>query len=227
MMTESTNIAATETDSGDTGDDGAGDAGDEALNVAAGGDDAKGKDGKPAEKPAAKVPDATKAELEIKLPEGVKADEAALGRFKALAKESGLDSPKAQKLYDFYLETQREAAKALDAEISQTQKDWAKQLRADPEIGGPALKANFQVAVKAVEKFATPELKAYLQESGLGGHPEIVRLFNRIGKAISEDSIAGGSGEGKGADPATSQDAFLRSFFTHPTSQEALFGKKE
>ena len=37
--------------------------------------------------------------------------------------------------------------------------------------------------------FATPELKKALNETGFGNHPELVRLFVKIGKSLSEDSF--------------------------------------
>ena len=44
--------------------------------------------------------------------------------------------------------------------------------------------------------FATPALKAALNETGFGNHPELVRLFVKIGKSLSEDSFTTkGAGE--------------------------------
>ena len=63
----------------------------------------------------------------------------------------------------------------------------------DKEFGGPALAENLSVAKKALDAFGTAELRTLLNESGLGNHPEIVRLFFRAGKAISEDRVVTGS----------------------------------
>ena len=46
---------------------------------------------------------------------------------------------------------------------------------------------------------STPELVAALDSTGLGNHPELVRMCVRIGKAMREDTFHTGSGT-KGSD---------------------------
>lgn len=151
------------------------------------------------------------ADVEIKLPDGMKADEGFLGDFKAAAKEAGLDSPKAQKVFEAVVKAQSAANERAHAEFEKQKADWQAARLADKEYGGKEYKANFQQAAKALEKFGSPELKTLLVESGFGGHPEVVRAFVRIGKAIAEDSIAGASGGASTA--AHDKDAFARDLF--------------
>lgn len=47
-----------------------------------------------------------------------------------------------------------------------------------------------------MDKFGSPELKQYLNETGLGNHPELVRIFANIGKAMSEDGLVTGNSGG-------------------------------
>jgi hypothetical protein len=48
-----------------------------------------------------------------------------------------------------------------------------------------------------MQQFGTPELKAALEQTGMGNHPELVRLFAKVGKAMGEDSlVAGGKSSG-------------------------------
>jgi hypothetical protein len=49
---------------------------------------------------------------------------------------------------------------------------------------------------RALEKFASPEAIKFLRDSGLNSHPELARIFVRIGKAMGEDRIATGNGAG-------------------------------
>mgnify|MGYP000700477353 CR=1 FL=1 len=59
------------------------------------------------------------------------------------------------------------------------------------------------VAKKALDTFGTPEFRTLLNESGLGNHPEMIRMMFRAGKAISEDKfVPAGSGSPKGAKDA-------------------------
>ena len=58
---------------------------------------------------------------------------------------------------------------------------------------------------KAIETFGTPELRSLLDSTGMGNHPEVVRLALKIGKAISEDTIVRGRNTPSGGakDPAS------------------------
>ena len=47
----------------------------------------------------------------------------------------------------------------------------------------------------ALDQFGTPELREALDQTGMGSHPEVIRVFSRIGAAISEGKvITGGIG---------------------------------
>lgn len=124
--------------------------------------------------------------VELKPPEGWQ-DEKALIEFKKAAEESGLDSPKAQRFFDLFAAREKAEADALAA----AQSEWLQAAKADKEIGGASFDANSLLAKKAMVKFGGESLQTWLQETGLGNHPELIRAFVRIGKAMAEDSIAG------------------------------------
>ena len=70
---------------------------------------------------------------------------------------------------------------------------WAETVNADKEgLGSTESIGNAQ---KALDQFGSPELKSYLVETGLGNHPELVRVFSKIGKSMSEDGFVSGSSE--------------------------------
>ena len=71
---------------------------------------------------------------------------------------------------------------------------WIKASQEDKEFGGSGFKANLGVAAKAYKEFATPELRQLLDQSGLGNHPEMIRLFYRIGQKVSQDTGVTGAG---------------------------------
>lgn len=75
-------------------------------------------------------------------------------------------------------------------------------VRADKEIGGDKLTANIGMAQKALDQFGTPELRTYLEQTGLGNHPDLVRCFMKIGKSMGEDSMvmAGNGGQRSAAE---------------------------
>ena len=55
------------------------------------------------------------------------------------------------------------------------------------------------------DKFGTPALRAFLNETGVGNHKELVNFMIKIGNSISEDAIAdGGQPATQGARDLTS-----------------------
>lgn len=127
---------------------------------------------------------------EFKAPEGKAFDEAVLTQFSEVAKELNLPQDAAQKILDKVAP----AIQARQAEAIQAARtEWANTARIDKEFGGDKLPENLAVAKKALDTFGTPELRALLNESGLGNHPEVIRLMYRAGKAISEDGFVPGS----------------------------------
>lgn len=145
-----------------------------------------------------KPDDGAPADIELTLPEGVEADPELLDGFRALAKESGLKGESAQKVVDLYVQAQQRAEQKAQAAWEQRQQEWLENLKADKDIGGAKWEENKAIARRAMARFSTPELDQFLDASGFGNHPEMVKLAIRLGKAISEDSIAGTSASGSG-----------------------------
>lgn len=155
--------------------------------------------------PEANKDDQAKAPAEytdFAMPEGMQVDAAMLGQFKPIAQELGLSQEQAQKFVSLYAEKMKgDAAAGVKAWADQMQA-WGDTARVDKEFGGAQFDANLGLAKQALDKFGTPELSTYLNEFGAGNHPEVIRLFYRIGKAISDDAFHQGSGAGKPTDPA-------------------------
>lgn len=125
--------------------------------------------------------------------EGQEFDPAVIAQFSEVAKELNLPQEAAQKVLDKMAPAL--AARQQDA-IAAARADWVAQTKADTEIGGPELAQKIALANTTFEKFGTPELRALLDQSGLGDHPEMLRWAHRVGKAISEDGfVAGRSGK--------------------------------
>lgn len=140
---------------------------------------------------------------EFKAPEGRQFDPDVINNFKEVAKELNLSQDAAQKMLDkmgpVVAERQLQQVEALRSQ-------WAEQSTADKEFGGDKLNENLDVARKALDSFGTPELKSLLNESGLGNHPEFIRLLYRAGKAISEDNFVGGAPTASKGKPTSNAD---------------------
>ncbi len=120
--------------------------------------------------------------------EGVKVDAEAVETFKTLAKEHNLSQADAQKFADLGGKLSQQWETKLQDSMKAARTEWVNQAKTDKEFGGDKLNENLAVAKKGLDTFGTPELRQLLNESGFGDHPEVIRVFHRIGKAISEDS---------------------------------------
>jgi hypothetical protein len=147
----------------------------------------------PDAKPASKAPE----KYEFKAPEGLELNEALTAEFEPVLRGLDLTQEQADQLLAF---APKLIEPAVDAAITQTLdslgyagcKDWAAQVQADKELGGEKLAQTMGVVNKALNTFATPGLQKLLKTTVLGNHPELVRLFHRIGKEISADGYVPG-----------------------------------
>lgn len=76
----------------------------------------------------------------------------------------------------------------LQAAIVNQRNTWANQVKADNELGGQNF-ANTKLNIgRVMQQFGTPELKNFLNESGLGYNPDFVRFMNKVGTLIGNDT---------------------------------------
>lgn len=85
-----------------------------------------------------------------------------------------------------------ERSSADEKTFNETVEAWRKQTESDPMIGGKDYERNLSLAKTAVSKLATEGFVKLLNDYGYGNHPEVVKTFMRIGKAISNDQMVHG-----------------------------------
>ncbi len=131
------------------------------------------------------IPPESADKYEITVPDGKQVNQEFLSGFKAWAHEAGLSQKQAAALAEKYLafEDAQLAAysKAAEAQVNAVKIEW-----------GDKFDANVAIAHKAVEQFCTAEDKRYLDESGLGNNPTLVRMFYKIGLAMNDDTMGQG-----------------------------------
>ncbi len=127
------------------------------------------------------------------LPEGLTVDKERMGDFKTLAKELGLSQDAAQKLVDFQGTRMKDMLDAPYKLWTETQKQWQADITADPDIGGAKLQTNLSLAAKVIDAFGGDKLRQALDVTGAGNHPDVVRTFINMGKALAEGSFASGN----------------------------------
>lgn len=180
-------------------------------------------DGKPAEGAAAPkpgeaakpgdTPQGAPEKYELAAPEGMTLEPETTAQFETVARELNLTNDQANKLVPLAAElVKRNVATQQAAQVAQVQK-WLDESKADSEFGGDKFDTNVATVRSAVARFATPQLKELMDQTGLGNHPEVVRLFYRIGNAIAEDKFVA-------AAPATPKKSAASVLFDHPTSHQ-------
>lgn len=138
---------------------------------------------------------APEAYADFTVPEGVALDTEVLGEFTDAARELNLPQEQAQRVVDLGIKMSQKWAEQAASQVQELQAGWRRDAEADPEFGGDALPQNLATAKKTLDAFATPELRQLMDESKLGDHPEFIRMFVKIGKTISEDTLITPSGE--------------------------------
>jgi hypothetical protein len=136
--------------------------------------------------------DAFTAAADVKMPEGFDwTSDDQKASFETLAKESGLSKEAAQKWLDYGTQALKASQEAGTKLWTDTQTEWQKQVRADPEIGSSAdgLKKEVKTAIfSAINTYAddVEGTKQQFDLTGAGNNPKIVKLFYRMAKALSE-----------------------------------------
>lgn len=138
------------------------------------------------------------------LPDGAAADPKMKAEFDKVAGGLDLSQKGAQQLVDHFAKVQAEQTERWVGQVKQ----WGEDSKADKEIGGANFAANAGIAMQAVETFGTPELKQVLNDYGLGNHPEVVRAFYRVGKAMGEGSLEKPANRPEGGTERSAEEVF-------------------
>lgn len=161
-------------------------------------EDEKPGEEKPGDKEGEKKPEGAPEKYEFSAPEGTELDKAAVEQFEPIARELNLSQEQAQKLVDLYGSKVMPQLMKQQAESWQKQvADWGTAAKEDKEIGGDKFGANLEKAKQAMGTFATPELREFLESSGMGNHPEMIRLMVKVGAAMSEDNLVTSNEKGQ------------------------------
>ncbi len=159
-------------------------------------EEGKGDEPKEGEDPKEDAKPLKAEDYDFTLPDGFAPDETLMGEFKEFAAGKQFSKEDAQELMDFHVKTETKRAE----EFKNMQAEWKTQAEQDKEIGGSNYEQNLAVANQALSKVGTPELTSLIDSSGFGNHPEVIRLFYKIGVAIGEDKVVTGANAGQQAD---------------------------
>lgn len=128
----------------------------------------------------------------FKLPEGVVLDETHVTAFTDIAKKNNLSQAAAQEMLDLAIKKSKDDAVAFDESWKKARLAWRNEIKSDKEIGGAKLQETYEYCQRALDKFGSPRLREEVLETGFGDHPELVRLLDKVGRALGEDKIIEG-----------------------------------
>lgn len=174
----------------------------------------------PVADPAAAEAAAVVADYEFAMPDDFDASQLKVDDIKAFAKDLGLDpvadKDKAQKILDRVIQQRKD----FDTNEAKTKADvlakWAEDAQNDKEIGGDKFDATLGAARAFLSntELVAPAFKDFLETTGLGNHPEMIRMVARIAPHFASDTPVTGGGGNPKSDP-------LAGMYDNPTSQHS------
>lgn len=147
---------------------------------------------KPAEPKVEPKKEGTEGEpkaVELKLPENSLLEAGDVVRIASEAKEQKLTQEQAQALLERESKIVSSYEQRQQDVVKKTHETWVTEAKSDKEIGGIKFPENLALAQRVLNRFGTDALKQALTDTGLGNHPEVVRVFARIGMNMSEDKL--------------------------------------
>lgn len=131
-----------------------------------------------------------------------------------LGKALGLTNDQARKL----LESGDELlTNNLQAKLQQNVNMWKAQIAADPELGGSNYETTRTNLARVIKRYASQEALEVLDRSGIGAHPAIVRMLNKMGNDLGQEQRFV-----QGSQPQAPKKSPLRALY--PNSPELKFG---
>jgi hypothetical protein len=133
--------------------------------------------------------DDSQDDLELSLSEDSLLSDDDLEGIRDFAEEHGLSKEAAQAVLQEKERLLKGWRDGIENAIDQRTNEFLEMSKKDQEIGGEGLAKNAERAKRAIQEFGSDELVSILNNSGYGNHPEIIRVFSKIGKLIEDDSI--------------------------------------
>lgn len=128
-------------------------------------------------------------EYAFEYPEEFKAhiDPVADDMLKAYAKDKGYTPEQASDLSNLRFDMIRHLHTSIGQQQEQQKQVWEQELRADPDFGGVNYDRTREEANKGLRHFA-PELVDKMAPWNLENQPDVIRVFARLGRSLSENT---------------------------------------
>lgn len=124
------------------------------------------------------------------LPEDMPYNEALEKEFREEAHKLGLSDQQAKGLFSWYHQNMTKANAEFSAIRERNHKEAMETMQKE---WGNKFDENIELGRRAVNTFGGDELKQVLDESGLGDHPVMVKVFFNIAKKVGDDKLISGA----------------------------------
>jgi len=144
--------------------------------------------------------------------------------YKDKAFDLGLTQKQASKFANSYMELEKEQMEVRTNQQKSMQQDWVASIKAEY---GDNFDSKLGSAKRALTQFGGDDLTNYLNETGLGDHPAMVKAFANIGEQMGEGKyVDANSSASFGSSPEDAQNeiALLKA---DPKFQEAYTGRND
>ena len=123
------------------------------------------------------------------IPEGFNANEADVTGFRQAAHEMGLTQDQYAKAMAFQIAREQRMAQEVKADVTKNREASVETLKKE---WGNNYEQNLDLAKRVYKRFADEASKQFIEQSRFGDNPAIVKLFHKIGTALSEDILEPG-----------------------------------
>lgn len=126
------------------------------------------------------------------LPKEIYGREEILKSMRAVMHQNGLTKKQAEAVFDAYTQTMNKHVEQLGVQEKERKTQAVEQLKKD---FGADLDKKVNMARAVVNKFGGDEFKEYLNKSGLGDNPQLIRMFAKLAEAMGNDQMLSGTGD--------------------------------
>ncbi len=125
------------------------------------------------------------------MPENSSMDEQSANEFMGEAHRLGLTKGQFAGMVRYLAQKGEQINDAGQQAVEQSKQEAVQALQQE---FGAAFDQNLKMAKDAVRQFGGEELVAFMDQSGMGNQPEVIKAFAKIGKMIAEDEVKGKGG---------------------------------
>ena len=133
------------------------------------------------------------AAYQFHVPEGYFLSDGMREELTKTAQQYGMTNDAANAMIQLHLKQMEATAREMEAKASEQPAIYEREARQDPEFGGAKFEQSLSTAKAALANFGSAKLLELLDQTGLGNHPEMIRLLYRVGRAQKEGGYGGGA----------------------------------